>query len=328
MTKLVLHTLQDFLETRWPQPELILDPWLRVGGINMIAGARGGGKTGTVLALALAIASGGTFVGSMRAPQPRRVLYVDGEMMPAAIQGRLRKFKQTLPDSIGENFPWQFHLITHADYDFGIPDLSIPGGEGQLLIAEAVDKCRPELVILDNVSSLFRSGEENSNDTCVALNDWLLHFRRRSIATLLVHHTGKPNGETGVTTQRGASKREDLLDTSVMLSEGCAPGDGQVHVNWEYTKHRAFIPEQRRFGFRICYDDAGGRAWIEEAEDRDAVGAVGRRPAWLTQAEQLRDAGGTIGAIADALGVSKSSVGRWLLARERGVVFGLREGGL
>jgi RecA-family ATPase len=45
----------------------------------MLYGQRGLGKTHVALGIAYAVASGGAFL-RWRAPVPRRVLYVDGEM--------------------------------------------------------------------------------------------------------------------------------------------------------------------------------------------------------------------------------------------------------
>ncbi len=54
----------------------------------MIDGPRGLGKTHVSLNVAYAVATGGEFLG-WKAPQPRRVLFIDGEMPGALLQERL-----------------------------------------------------------------------------------------------------------------------------------------------------------------------------------------------------------------------------------------------
>jgi putative DNA primase/helicase len=66
----------------------MLTPWLREKGTAMIYSPRGVGKTLLNLSAGYAIASGGTFL-DWSAPEPRRVLYVDGEMTAVEMQHRL-----------------------------------------------------------------------------------------------------------------------------------------------------------------------------------------------------------------------------------------------
>lgn len=60
---LVPVTLHDFLAMRFPPRELLLAPWLPTKGLAMIYAARGVGKTHVALAVAYAVATGGTALG-------------------------------------------------------------------------------------------------------------------------------------------------------------------------------------------------------------------------------------------------------------------------
>ena len=66
-----------------------------------------------------------------------------------------------------------------------MPDLSTKAG--QSLLEEAMGDS--VLLILDNVSSLFRSIEENDADSWQEIQNWLLKLRRLGKAVLLIHHT-------------------------------------------------------------------------------------------------------------------------------------------
>jgi hypothetical protein len=66
--------------------DVILSPWLHSQDLCMVFAARGIGKTHFALAVAFAVATGGTFA-KWTAPQPRKVLYLDGEL-PGRISRR------------------------------------------------------------------------------------------------------------------------------------------------------------------------------------------------------------------------------------------------
>jgi putative DNA primase/helicase len=68
-----------------------------------------------------------------------------------------------------------------------------------------------ELLVLDNLSSLTAVIRDNDAESWNPIQEWLLRLRRRGTSVLIVHHAGK-GGE-----QRGTSRREDVLDTSISL---------------------------------------------------------------------------------------------------------------
>lgn len=64
---------------------------------------------------------------------------------------------------------------------------------------------------MDNLATLCRSGQENSTEAWRTTQDWLLSLRAKGKAILIVDHAGK-NG-----TNRGASAKQDVLDTVITL---------------------------------------------------------------------------------------------------------------
>jgi hypothetical protein len=89
-----------------------------------------------------------------------------------------------------------------------VPDLATR--EGQAAIEEQMGDAR--VVIVDNISCLVRSGgKENDAESWGSVATWALRQRTRQRAVVFMHHSGK-NGQ-----QRGTSKREDLLDTVILL---------------------------------------------------------------------------------------------------------------
>jgi len=196
---------------------MVLEPIIPEKGLAMLYAARGTGKTHVALGIAYAVATGSSFL-KWRAPRARRVLLVDGEMPAAALRERLRRI------SNGET-PTPTTLRIMADLvEHGIGNLA------SLRVQAELDPFLDgvELLILDNLSSLTATLRENDADGWGPIQQWLLRLRRRGISVLIVHHAGK-GGE-----QRGTSRREDVLDTSLSLRR---PGDYVPTQGARFTVH-------------------------------------------------------------------------------------------
>ena len=234
--RLTPMTIEELLTRQFPPREMILAPWLPVKGLAMVYGPRGVGKTHLALSIAYAAAMGGALF-SWRAPKPRKVLYVDGEMPAATLQERLAAIILTE----GRN-PLESDMIRFVCADEepnGIPDLSTP--EGQAVLDEVIEDA--ELIILDNISTLCRSGRENEAESWNAVQDWALAKRRDGRAAAFMHHAGK-GGQ-----QRGTSRREDVLDTVVSLRkpQDYNPAEG-ARFEIHFEKSRGFTgPEAEPF---------------------------------------------------------------------------------
>ena len=200
-----------------PPRELLLDPILPSRGLAMLYGPRGLGKTHVALGIAWAAASGERFL-KWHADTPRRVFYVDGEMPAADMQERLRAIGSA-PDTL---------TFLLADMQGpGMPDLGTPEGQG--VLERAWGETPPELLVIDNLSSLVSSARDNDADGWSLMQSWLLRLRRQGVSVLLVHHAGK-GGQ-----QRGTSRREDVLDMVIALRRPSdyEPKDGarfEVHL--------------------------------------------------------------------------------------------------
>lgn len=195
--------VEDFLTRSFPPRELIFGSWLPAKGLVMVYAPRGVGKTLFAWCVAYAVSTGGSFL-SGKAPKPRKVLIVDGEMPAGVLQERLVK----IVDLAGVTpEPDMIRLISADQEPEGIPDLSTV--EGQAALDEALGDA--ELIILDNLSTLCRSGRENDADSWSLIQAWALAKRRESRSVMFIHHAGKAGA------QRGTSRREDVLDSVVSL---------------------------------------------------------------------------------------------------------------
>lgn len=267
----------------------------------MLAGFRGVGKTFASLGIAVSVASGTGLLG-WEAGRARGVLLVDGEMDPAELQTRLRAILAGLPESARKLAGRNLSILTHADYKRGIPNLADPLLNGRLRVEEAAEEA--ELLILDNLSTLTACTDENASAEWQSMQDWLVGLRRKGKAVLLIHHGGKPDWETGRSRQRGTSKREDVLNTSIMLHR--PPGMSRDKFLWEWTKTRGWVPEADEFTVRIAWDGHGG-CTLEEVE---AGAGAEQDEAARDLAEMLRGQGYTLREIEQRSKISKSVLSR------------------
>lgn len=244
-------TLESFLERDLPRRTPIVAPFLFEKSLSMLYGRRGCGKTWFCQGIGLAAASGGVVFDARgrapawAAPRPRTVLHIDGEMPGPMLQERFALLVA------GRRYAPAGRLrILAADLaEDPLPSIARPEGQG--IVNAHLDGV--DLVILDNISTLFRGLDENDAAAWDPVQEWLLSLRRRGIAVLLVHHGGK----SGV--QRGTSKREDVLDNviSLRLPDDILEEEGaSVHVVFE--KARGLVgPDVVPFAARLNVSPSG-----------------------------------------------------------------------
>jgi putative DNA primase/helicase len=197
-------SMREFLSTTYPPQEMLIEPWLKTRSSAMIHAYRGGGKTWFALSAAYALATGSKLLDWN--VKRCRVLYVDGELVASFLQERMRLLGRPPEDDD------DLQIITPDLFgDDPMPNLAEEGG--QKWIDGIIAKRKSDVVILDSLTTLIRGIEENPSEPWAPIQDWLLMHRRRGRSIILVHHDGKTGG------QRGASKKEDILDSVLGLKE-------------------------------------------------------------------------------------------------------------
>jgi KaiC/GvpD/RAD55 family RecA-like ATPase len=281
-------SLAEFFSLTIKPRGMVLDPIIPEKGLAMVYAVRGTGKTYLVLGIAYAVATGTQFL-KWKAPHARRVLLVDGEMPAAALQERLAKVVQGATTEPADD------MLTIIS-----GDLIEEGGVGNLADPKIQAELEPhlegvELLILDNLSSLTAVIRDNDADSWNPIQAWLLRLRRRGISVLIVHHAGK-GGE-----QRGTSRREDVLDTSISLRRPSdyVPTEGarfEVHLE----KARGVHGEPAK-PFEAKLEERGSTAVWTMRDIDDAN---------LARVRALLEDGLSVRDIADETGIPKSTVQR------------------
>jgi DNA-binding CsgD family transcriptional regulator len=245
-------TAIELLQAEIPPREEILSPWLLSQSLNMIYAYRGIGKTHVALQIAFAVAVGGTFI-NWKAEKPMGVLYLDGEMPAISLQERLA----LIVESAEQDFPDDSYLrfLTPDFTAEGMPDLGTVDGQ-QKIDSLVLDTTK--LIIVDNLSSLVRSGRENESEGWLPVQAWALKHRAAGRSVLFIHHAGKSGG------QRGTSKREDLLDVVIALKrpEDYKPSEGaRFELHFEKARH-LLGDDVEPIDCQLSLDKDGGQTWL------------------------------------------------------------------
>jgi hypothetical protein len=290
-------TLTNFLDAKIPEREAILEGLLHQRATAMVYSWRGVGKTWFMLGLGWAAASAGQFL-KWKAKRTHKVLHVCGELVASELQARL---KIIAGPSADRGHCLNYRLLSSDLHDYGIPDLASP--EGQAAIERVLGDT--ELLLLDNISTLFRAGVENEAESWVPVQNWFLKLRRRGVAIVVVHHAGKAKE------QRGTSKREDILDLvlSLRTPDDYDPESDDARFDVRFEKGRGLKgAEKAPFEAKLETQEGKAAAWkvrdIEESRF-DAIRDL------LAEKKSVRQ-------IADAIGLSKSAVQRAIKKMQEG----------
>ena len=218
MRPLIEHLIcgPDLAKALFPVRETLISPWLTTASLSMVYAPTGVGKTWFVMEEIRAVTMGTPFLG-WQVNRPCRALYIDGELPGAVIRERFNfLYGGPQPETLTV-LPSEYLMKEGAPLD-----LSTRSGQARindLLEAMELRSLRPDLIVVDNLSSLT-SADENDNTAQTRLLQWLMHLRHLQYAVQVVHHTGK-SGD-----QRGASRRKDFMDAVVSLTPTGTEGAG------------------------------------------------------------------------------------------------------
>ena len=236
----------------------------------------------------MAVATGNSLLG-WNVPEPRKVLYLDGEMRPADMQHRIAARydpKNSDPDG---RLRIVSALLQERDAEF----LNLARQDHQDYLEPLIEDAA--LVVADNLSCLVSAdgATENDSESWNSVHGWMMRLRSRQKAVLFVHHAGK-SGD-----QRGTSRRIDQLDTVIKTTD--MAGDEGCQLKIEFVKRRGFYGRDAEplVGQMISLP-SGHISW-----SRSQVNLT-------REFRDLRDDGWTQQKIADRYGVDKSTVSRKL----------------
>jgi RecA-family ATPase len=213
-----------------PEPVPWLIPgWLAQRDCAMIAGEPGSGKSTFAVDMALAIATGGEFLGTLKVPEQHRVLYLDEEMPERMARRRLRQLitgRELEPDQVSMRY-------------FNRQRINLDRPESRLALRHVIEEYEPGVVVLDSLVR-FHSRDENSNSEMSEFYDMLVELGEEYLLTwILLHHLAKPSKDKSKQLGhrvRGASDLRAAMDQLYGLE-----GDSA-------TSMRTLIHDKNRWG--------------------------------------------------------------------------------
>lgn len=170
----------------------ILEPILRKAGLLWFYGAEKLGKTWLALSLAHTIATGGSF-GPWRAPKPRKVLFVDGEMHPDDLNSAIR----CISKGQGDREILTFSVLSARNAVSGRINLLDPEWREQIHgMARNLD-----VVILDSFASLTN----NKLSDFFVVYDFIRNLQTKNVGVIVIDHTNNKGSLQGVVDKKRVS---------------------------------------------------------------------------------------------------------------------------
>lgn len=231
---LKVRTLRDLLSDGIPEKNAILSPWCDERHLCMIHAPTGVGKSLLALSIGLAIAGGGNIFG-WHAPTPKKVLLIDGEMDIEDIQTRS---KLLLPTVDGDQLAasMNFMVMARQDQDIGVKFPDLASEEGQDRCIEQISLCDPDIIILDNFSTLCDVENENDASSFNSMLTFLSRLKQGRKCVFLIHHSRKGSGGNG--TYRGTTKMATPFNSIISLAIPKVPDQGGAHFELRWEKFR------------------------------------------------------------------------------------------
>lgn len=210
----VIVDFHELLTLELPEPRWMIEPLLTRGGTMMLYSWAGWGKSyiATELAFSLAVGSEVIF-GGHRGPGgawplhgPCRVLYLYGEMHGSKIRERIVQIAKGHSIAAPEkNFlgvmSKDYQTISRAPRCARAWRPSISTGADRRYVEERLFGEGYELLVLDNISTLWSAAREEQSKQVAILKDWFIDLNMRGLMVLVLQHSGKSGDFLGDSSQ-------------------------------------------------------------------------------------------------------------------------------
>jgi hypothetical protein len=279
--------IAEFLKTTYPPVSDILTPILQERGALMIHGATGCGKTQFVAGLSAAIASGGQFL-NYKCHEPKSVVFCDFECQAATLQKRLADALL----AVSQQPEQPFRVVTpDLSFPMRMPDLT--HDEGRQALGKVIEGY--DVVVIDNISTSFRSLNEGDPTHWQMLENWILQLRGAGQSLIVIQHEGKKS-ENGA---RGHSKQYDVFDNVLQLKRSADEVPNALRFDVVSRKSRHHV-SPKKFG-----------AQMEVIESKPVWSVVDLDFTNLEMAAELFDSGMSAREVAIELDISTATAYRY-----------------
>ena len=275
------------------RPQWLVRGLLRAGGTSLLVGNPKCGKSTVVRQLTLNVASGhGSWLGrEMTAAGP--VLYVTLDESRWTVHEHYAKLLSHLPDHVRGHAEASIRLL-----DFAGTPIPVEPSERNAILADTVQAIDPELVVVDTLARWCLSEDTSDYGGMIRdLDPFIAIARQFDTHVMLLHHARKSGGSHGVESM-GSAAVVGSVDAYISIQRG-ENGDRTIYA--EGRDNVNLLPGDLRL------DDSGIAQYEARTQPAQLSALDARR-----KARVLRDEGCSFGAIADELGMSKSTIHGWL----------------
>ncbi len=197
-----VEPLSFFLQRAPEKVEWLIEPFIPKGGMALISGDPGAGKTWLALDAAISVASGRDWLGRYRTAQGP-VILIDEETTHAGLSSRMNML-----------------LVGTGDKPDDLPifialrqGLNLSDSRQAERLAGVIDRVRPALVVFDPFAEMHDGSENSADEVARVFRTMREAGRPHDPAFLVIHHNRK-NDEM----YRGSSHIEATLDTRLSVS--------------------------------------------------------------------------------------------------------------
>lgn len=244
----------------------LIDGILRCGHVGLISGKAKAGKSWAALQLAVAVATGGEWLGRFRCKRGR-ILFIDPELDPRSLEGRMHRVCEATGASYDE--------VEARVSKWCLRGTVTTKGEPPTIrdLAHDLSKAgeRFDLIIIDSASCFLAGDENSSRDVRAFTNQVLRICESTGAAALIVQHMGKglAGDRDAADRARGSSVWADAPDVTMTITETFPPsgepsdhlGEGERALLLECAGIRefpSFDPVRLIYGYPVHRLDVDG----------------------------------------------------------------------
>lgn len=257
-----------------PPRKCLLGDWFQERQPCLLYAQTGRGKSLFAMSIAIALASAGEVFG-WEAPEALKVLYVDAEMDLADIRDRQRLLVSTVNNVDREALEQNLHILPRHGHSNKTTFPDIIEQEGRATLLKIIDELKPSVVFLDNLSTMADIKDENDAASFSPIINFLYALRERNSAVVLVHHTGKKEGNF-----RGSSKLAAAFESIIQLAPNNELFAGDTGFALKVDKFRG-ANQPAPIKVKLQVDEEGNGRWLHEGlghrELEELVAAVRSR---------------------------------------------------
>ncbi len=226
---------------------MILDPIIESGTITWLFAKEKTGKTILALFLAQIIGSGNKSIGTWKVHEPKKVLYIDGEMPGDKIQQYIEKIIKGYGGDISTD------KRTFSTYLFSEEKLIYEEILDEAWQNEHIDELLEyDLIILDNYYTLYASLNP------IKLIRWMKKLTQKGIAFLVLDHTNTEGELQGSIVKKRAMDlglKLEMLERNIIDISFESDRYGREHQAESFSLIPCFTSAEFSFDTKSIYED-------------------------------------------------------------------------